>query len=726
MKTVYSVSIILLTGLFSISGFSQTVTPTPPVNDDKDVVKISTTLIQVDATVTDKKGNVVKDLKPEDFEIYENGKKQIITNFSFVSTAPEDNPTEADKTSKSKDKPAIPLPPFKLKADQIRHTYALVVDDLGLSFANADYVKSTLKKFVNEQMQEGDLVAVLRVGAGLGALQSFTSDKRLLLAAIGKIRWNMMSRTGINSYEPLNPEFAQQLANLKGGSTALSNQAERDAQATAERDLARQSNIATGTLGALNTVIRGMSELPGRKSILFFSEGFQLIDRGRGAPRPTNVLDALRNVAEQANRASVVIYSLDPRGIEVPMIEAQDDTSGIGKVGGMINTGPAIDARISAMRDSKDSLRYLADETGGFAYVLNRLDLGVKKVLNDQSGYYLIGYQPDEETFDPKKSKFNKLTVKLSQPDLKIRYRSGFYGITDENMNKAIQTPVQQMNAALVSPFGATGVNLDLYSIFYNNEKNKNFIRSLIKIDAKDLTFTETPDGKHKTNIQIIAMTFGDNGAPVDQTAFTFELPLDEKNYRSALEKGLVYDFLCPIKKPGAYQFRIVLRDSSSGKIGSASQFVEVPNIDKKYLALSNIIVKNYSVADWKKVSTGQSDEIQNNTAFLDTTARQFNRGTILAYSYMIYNAKMDVAQKTQLQVQKRVFRDGKIIWQTDPTPLGTGEQKDMQRIGASGAISLENSWTAGDYILQIIVIDGLAKETKQITAQSIDFEIVN
>jgi VWFA-related protein len=140
---------------FSLSLKAQTPSPTavPPTESDGEVVKISTTLIQVDATVTDRKGNIVTDLKPEDFEVYENGKKQEITNFSFISV---DSKSMSKATAKSPKlaKDSIPIPPIKLKAEQVRRSYALVVDDLGLNFANIFWVQQSLRKFVNEQMQE--------------------------------------------------------------------------------------------------------------------------------------------------------------------------------------------------------------------------------------------------------------------------------------------------------------------------------------------------------------------------------------------------------------------------------------------------------------------------------------------------------------------------------------------------------------------------------------------
>ncbi|HYP50190.1 MAG TPA: VWA domain-containing protein, partial [Pyrinomonadaceae bacterium] len=176
--------------------------PTPPV-DDGNVVKITTNLIQIDAVVTGKDGKTVTDLTAADFEIYENNVKQEITNFSFVSATREK--TETIKKP-AKDAPTVAAPPpfpNKLRPEQVRRTIALVVDDLGLSFASIDAVKFSLKKFVDEQIQPGDLVAITRTSAGAGALQQFTSDKRMLYAAIGRIRWFPSGRGEVSAFTPV-------------------------------------------------------------------------------------------------------------------------------------------------------------------------------------------------------------------------------------------------------------------------------------------------------------------------------------------------------------------------------------------------------------------------------------------------------------------------------------------------------------------------------------------
>lgn len=724
--------VVLFVVFFSITAFAQTPRSTPP--EETDVVKISTTLIQVDATVTDKDGNIVKDLKPEDFEIYENGRKQNISNFSFIgknSDAARNNESQPKKTDQEikKEKILNPLPPVRVKPEQVRRTYAMVVDDLGLSFASADYVKDTLRKFINEQMQDGDLVAIIRVGSGLGALQSFTSDKRQLLAAVDKIRWNGMSRTGVYSYEPFRLDLLDNigLEKMKGVLDETRVAINKDIkEMLVIQEAERRSNLAVGALGAVNYVIRSMSDLPGRKSLMLFSEGFELLnyldksDR-TGVPKTTKTAAALKLLAAAANRASVVIYTFDPRGLVPLGIEAVDEVDVEGRGGGSDRfSGRTI--RENIIRDTKDSLKLLAAETGGLAYVdLNKMEIGVKKALDDQNGYYLLGYQPDEETFDVKKSKFNKLEIRLKQPDLKIRYRSGFFGITDENLKRE-QTPSQRFNEALTSPFGSSEINLDLYSIFYNEGKDKNYIRSFMRIDADDLKFARGNDGKYRATVDIGAMTFGDNGAPVDQILKSYTIELYEQDYQKTLQTGFVYDFLLPVKKPGAYQFRIALRDEGTQKIGAASQFIEVPDIDKNKLALSNILLKNYSVSDWQ-TSRYNTTELPNTRIFLDSTSREFKRGTVLNYLFEIYSAQPLMADH-KLQSQMRLIYDGKVVLEGNPATLNLQGQSNLQKIEISKALALGNDLKAGNYVLQLFVVDNSSNGEKRIASQAVDFEI--
>ena len=174
--------------LLPISSLAQAPRASPA--EDDVVIRVSVNLVQVDAVVTNKKGQLISDLTADDFKILQDGQPQKITNLSFVWTV---TPSPAEEE--------VPPPERRtVRITQVKRTIAFVVDDLGLSWESTLGVRDALRKFVDEQMQSGDLVAVLRTGGGIGALQSFTSDKRQLRAAIERIRWNPIGRGGIDAF----------------------------------------------------------------------------------------------------------------------------------------------------------------------------------------------------------------------------------------------------------------------------------------------------------------------------------------------------------------------------------------------------------------------------------------------------------------------------------------------------------------------------------------------
>ena len=735
MKKIFLTAFLFV--FLSTSFFAQTPQPTatPAKPENEEVVVVSTNLIQVDATVTGKDGKQVIDLKPEDFEILENGEQQKITNFSYVTVTPD---VVAATTPENKTKPTVadklaPPVPVSLKSEQVHRTIALVVDDLGLSFESTAFVRQALKKFVDEQMQPFDLVAIVRTGGGIGALQQFTGDKRQLYAAIEKVRFNPIGRGGVGAFAPIEATLAETVAN-QGQSAIDADNAKVAKQSAKDADNFRTDVFAVGTLGALNYIVKGMRELPGRKAVVLMSDGFSILNRDAdGNLDPSagqRVLDALRRLTDAANRASVVVNTIDARGLQTLALTAQDDASGL--------TSDQLEQRLSDRKnelfDTQQGLQYLAQQTGGRAFYNNNDIKGsVEKVLEDQKGYYLLGYQPDTTTFDPKERRFNKLIVRINRPGLKVRYRSGFFGVADEEASRSVKmTPQQQISAALTSPFGASGVNLRLNTIFGSDAKTGSYIRSLLHVDAKDLKFTDEPDSSKKAVFDVVALTFGDNGLPIDSVSKTYTVRIPKDELPRLLEKGFIYYVTVPIKKPGAYQLRIALRDDGSEKIGAANQFVEVPNLKKERLTLSGLMLQGMTFEQYQKMSQGQPEDLEKNQneAILDsqtdTALRRFKRGTVLQYGYAIYNAKIAAANRPQLTAQMRLFRDGKQIYQGKAAPLDFSGQTDLQHLSAGSALALPTNMEIGNYVLQVVVTDGAAKEKNQIATQFVEFELTN
>ena len=700
---ITAVSLILLL-LVCASVMSQTPVPTATPAVDGEVVKITTALIQLDVTVKDRNGRTVTDLRPDEFEVFENGEKQKITTFSFVSNAAATAETMTARRSRTN-----ALPPTTATSATVRRSIALVVDDLNLSSESVVHVKRGLTKFVDEQMQEGDLVAIVRTGAGIGALQQFTNDKRQLHAAIDKLRWNPLGYGKTSTFEQLQPKY-----NARFPSRPPSTGERTVEGLRREADDYRQSIFASGTLAAVNFVVRGMQDLPGRKSIMLLSDGFRLYSEDAlGFREWSRTMEALRRAVDAANRASVVIYTVEARGLEINSLTAADSTSGWSRT----EIKQAESDRRNTIEDSQIGLSFLARETGGTA-VLNTSDLGlgIRRILDDQS-YYLIGYEPDDATFDPKARRFNNIEIRATRPDTFTRYRSGFFAVSDEKPARPQQTSGERLVSAMTSPFAANDIFIKLNALFYSSPKGGT-VRSLVHLRAQDLTFTDEPDGRKKAVFDAVAVAFGDNGVAVEKKSDVHTIVLKKEALERLLESGLVFDFLFPVKKPGAYQLRVAIRDHASDKLGTASQFIDVPEMKQDRLVLSGVVLENIPHEDWQRQRNGGTARSKPDP-LRDTSLRQFKRGTVVNYGFSIYNPKL-AGGRPDISYRTSIFRNGKLIFEGKSQPILQSDAGPP--INFTSALAIGSEMETGDYILQIVVTDNAANNT---ATQFVQFEII-
>jgi hypothetical protein len=209
-------------------------------------------------------------------------------------------------------------------------------------------------------------------------------------------------------------------------------------------------------------------------------------------------------------------------------------------------------------------------------------------------------------------------------------------------------------------------------------------------------------------------MTFGESGQPADQSDHHFDIALNSEQYAGVRKYGLVYRVDQPLQHAGMYQVRVALRDEDSGRLGSASQFMETPDLSKGRLALSSILLAE------SPSHSGEGNSDPASTA----AERIFKPGDALSYQYTIFNAQTDSQGKTDLRVQTRIFRDGQPVYEGQAFVPELARQADQKRLAAGGNMVLAKAIPPGDYVLQVIVTDRLAKQKYQNSAQWMDFEI--
>lgn len=726
----------LFSFLLIVSQMVSVIAQQRPARPRDDVVTITTNLVQLDVIVTDNDGRHVNDLKPEDFEIFENGKSKSITHFSYVAFNAKSASTTSQPQleSESARRTTDAIQPARIPRDQVQRTYALVVDDLGLSFESFGYVRKALTSFLEEQMQPNDLVAILRTSGSVGVLTQFTSNSQQLQTAIEQMRWLPLGRGGISALPGLNEQATG--ADIRDS-----------IQFTEEMEESRAGQFSVGTLGALSAIVDGMREMPGRKSMVVISEALRMFS---AQGRNTQLIQALRQLTDKANANSVTIYTLDASGLQSYTFDASDRVAGYsyvidpqllaasGGLGGVAPNPPprtlpradTLSAR--AEQDSADAFRrlgalmnqreqqqleshtvlsYLAQRTGGL-FVRNRNDIGrgIERILGDQQGFYLIGYRPDDAVNTNTRGRaLRNLVVKINRSGLKVRSRAGYSGIRYDAVNSAQQTPQEKLTAALLSPFAQQNIGLRLTSLFGDEPGGGAYVRSLLHLDAKDLEFKKDSSGRHTAKLDMLVVAFGANGQLVDQFNYPQTVEIDDAQFQQVINEGLVYILNFPLKRGGPYQMRVAVRDAGSERIGAATQFVDAPDLTKNRLALSGIVL-------------GAAGAESNSQA--GPAVRQLRQGMTLDYSYNIYNARRE-GSLPRIQTQTRMLREAQPVFTGKLLAFDASSQKDLRRLSAAGRLRLGPELVPGNYILQITVTDLLAPPERRVAVQWIDFEIV-
>jgi hypothetical protein len=245
-------------------------------------------------------------------------------------------------------------------------------------------------------------------------------------------------------------------------------------------------------------------------------------------------------------------------------------------------------------------------------------------------------------------------------------------------------------------------------------------VRSLLHVSASDISFADGPDGSKTAKFDVLAVGFGDNGVAVDQLGKSYTMTLSKERYAQFLKRGFVYDLTFPVKKPGAYQLRIALKDTATNKIGSASQYVDVPNLKKKRLTLSGVALENISFAAYQKRAANNGTPLPGDSEpLIDTALRQFNRSSVINFGLSIHNFKPGA----NLTSKVTLYKEGKIAFATAQKPV-TYPPADGS-VPFMSSLSFPDNMELGEYQLQIDITDNNAKGKYKTATHFIQFEIV-
>ena len=670
---------------------------TPALSQEPDdVTQLSVTLVQVDAVVTDEHGQVVKDLRAEELELFEDGKPQQLTGFAFVSTE-RTAPVASAPTGAT----APGGPPPSVTPAAIRRTVAFIVDDLFLSAENVPKIKESMHKYVDEQMQPRDLVAIVQTGNSGGAMQQFTADKRQLHAAIDRLRWNPKGFTGASPFSTPDESLLNNRPAFRGN--AQSRQFDKYRYDEAKRTISqverhRSQALAVSMLAVLGDAVGSLDMLPGRKSVVLFSEGFRVLsnefvrnyDGGEGEQNLSldaygqaasgrgneGLVGVLKQIVDRANRAAVSIYAVDPRGVVDPSLATSQYST-------LVMDRERRNQILGEQRDnylaSSTALHYLADKTGGEVTSSNDPGYGIRRAVDGLSGYYSLAYVPETTFSDKDQPVFHEISIRVRRPGLKVRARSGFYGVTDEELRKR-RPLADRVASALTSPFGSSELAVRVSSQFVSPDTGVPSVRAVVHVDAADFAFTKGEKGANEATVSVFALLFASNGAVAGKAEKTHTLRVDDAELERLRREGVTFVVAVPVEGPGAYRVRAAVREAASERIGSASQFVEVPDLERGTLAISGVLLGGEGAG-----------------------SRRYRPGAELPYGVIVYNAAAG-SGAPRLTMQLAIWRDGKRLFEGTAEPLALEPQPSWRRVDVAGSFKLTDRIRPGLYQLQVTV----------------------
>lgn len=714
---------------------------------DEPLLRIETELVQIDVVVTDKQGKLARDLKRADFELFDDGKKQEITHFAIGTAAQPARWLSAGKKNADEKSPAESTP-VEIRAGRY---IVIAVDDFHLAPENLMIAKGALNRFIDTQMVADDQMAIATTSGNIGMFQQFTNERDVLARAINRLNAQQRTVTAssdvprITDYQAelidIGDQEALELAvqeilrlepaplpqpggggrgGLNGAASGFGSsprdRAIMQAQSRARSIVAQNANYTRATLFNLESVIRNLRDLTGRKILVLLSDGFYL-----GGNSSSQIYD-MRRIIDAATRAGVVIYSIDARGlVAVPPGGGASDPSGAGDF-----SLPGARSRVetSAINAKLDGLNALARDTGGTLFKnSNDLNLGLQRVLDANETYYVLAYEPTALYRD---GRFHKIEVRVAgRPDLTVQTRKGYLASSDKTggtgplaekspdkrKERSPEKIAQQeklekekeMREGLGSLFPLRGIPVEMAVDFLEISNGNSGALVNLHVDASQLVLRQT-NGTHQGSLDMMMALFDEKGKAAASVAERVSLNIKPERLEIALKNGFSYRRLIALK-PGFYQARVAIREEGSARMGSASKWVEVPDIGKKQLTLSGVLLS--------AGSDDQNDLQLANSSYVprpSSATRRFKKESAIDFMVFAYNAKVE-KNTADLVIQSQVFSGSKLVFASPIAKMTIPESADLLRIPYAARVSLDN-FGPGTYELRVVVIDRLTKAT--------------
>jgi VWFA-related protein len=645
----------------------------PPPQSQQPTFRVRVDYVEVDVVVTDRQGNLVRDLKKEDFQVLEDGKGQAINTFTFVDIPVEradrplfaESPIEPDVKTNER--------PFDGRV------YVMVIDDLHTRFGRSVRVKAAAKQFIERRLGANDLMAVVHTFGPSDANQEFTSNKRLLLAAVDRTSGRKLDSATVNKTREYN--------NSQG--------IRQPGDPLNDPEDAERGFNARNTLDTLRNVAEWFGSVHGRrKAILFVSEGIDydiydmIASNGSNHQSASMVLDSTRDAIAAATRSNVAIYGIDPRGLT----DLGDESIEVGSFPDDTSLGVGISSLQNELRLSQDSLRTLSEETGGFA-VVNKNDYATayQRIVEDNSSYYVLAYYPP----DARPGRLHKIDVRVTRPGLTVRARKGY--VTPKKVeevkttnSKSPSTP--ELKDALDSPLPVSGLTLHVFAAPFKGAAPNASVLFGVEMRGSDIKLAQNA----KLLLSYIAID--QNGKVRGGNTDSLAMPNLKPETKARIEQTGLRMLNRLDLPPGKYQLRVAAHDTNGGNVGSVQYDLAVPDFQKAPFSISGLVLTS---AAGSSVPTVRADEqLKQVLPGPPISLRSFAQNDEIVLFTEVYDN--DGAKPHKVDITTTITTDeGRVLFKTDETRDSTDLGGARGGYGYTTKIPLKEL-APGKYVLKV------------------------
>ena len=674
--------------------------------------QVDVDFVDIDAVVTDQRGNFVSGLAKEDFELFEDGTPQDIGAFSIV-----DMPLPAS-SAVAASRPAA-MSDVKTNAQPLSgRLYVIVLDDLNVAPLRSKVVVDAARRFIEGHFGPEDVAAITYTSGRTDGAQEFTSDKRLLLAAINKFLGRKLRSSVI---EKADHYFQQHVKELAANAPQDDTGAQDPPQSATVRGPIGNPNITTDpddferghraqvVLGSLRRLAEMMGGIRGRrKAILMFSEGIDYpIYDIFGSQAATNVIKATQDAIAGAARGNVSFFAVDPRGL-------------VGMTSETIELNAAADAHLgfdargllADMYLSQDSLRVLAEETGGYAALnFNNVDTALRRIVRATSTYYVLGYYPKDTRRD---GRFRKIEVRVRRPGLRVVARKGYVAPraldADDLRRRArdqerargragdAQTSVE-LREILTQPIQRNGLTLAVQAAPFASGSRQASVALAVEVDAGRLTFEKQANGTFTDGIELSLFALDERGRQHGGTFYHYNLALRPETYERV--RGSIVRMNPRLAlAPGRYQLRVGVRESGAGEMGTVFYDLTIPNYAADGLSMSGLLLSDQTAA--AQYTPHKDDEIPAGTLASPATSRRtFRVGDLLQVFAEIYDSAP--RESRQVEAVTRLMSDTGVAVYSSRESLRPAPRAEARSARAALVKQIPlNDLRPGRYTLQI------------------------